>query len=208
MTARSRAQMIDETRGKLLRAARAAFAASGYAETSMDELTASVGLTRGALYHHFGGKSGLLAAVADAIDADIDAELDRVASAADGPAEALAARAEAFVLLTLEPEAQRILFRDAPAVLGPRVSARDSACVQALAELIGAGQAAGSLRPEGSPGALAVLVDGALNAASAWVAAAEPEQQDERCAEARVASRALIAALRTREPDAAGPGAA
>ncbi|MEB4613527.1 TetR/AcrR family transcriptional regulator [Leucobacter sp. M11] len=208
MTARSRAQMIDETRAKLLRAARAAFAASGYAETSMDELTASVGLTRGALYHHFGGKSGLLAAVADAIDADIDAELDRVASAADGPAEALAARAEAFVLLTLEPEAQRILFRDAPAVLGPRVSARDSACVQALAELIGAGQAAGSLRPEGSPGALAVLVDGALNAASAWVAAAEPEQQDERCAEARAASRALIAALRTREPDAAGPGAA
>ena len=59
----SRASMIEATRAKLIAAAREAFALHGYAQASMDELTAQAGLTRGALYHHFGGKPGLLAAV-------------------------------------------------------------------------------------------------------------------------------------------------
>lgn len=41
-----RSQMIAETRTKLIAAARAAFGTVGYAETSMDDLTASAGLTR------------------------------------------------------------------------------------------------------------------------------------------------------------------
>jgi AcrR family transcriptional regulator len=55
--------MIEATRAKLISAARSAFAQHGYAQAAMDELTAQAGLTRGALYHHFGGKPGLLAAV-------------------------------------------------------------------------------------------------------------------------------------------------
>lgn len=66
--------MIEETRAKLLDAARQAFGSVGYAQTSMDELTASVGLTRGALYHHFGDKKGLLQAVVQQIDAELDAQ--------------------------------------------------------------------------------------------------------------------------------------
>ena len=38
---------------KLIEVARRAFAEYGYADTSMDKLTAEAGLTRGALYHHF-----------------------------------------------------------------------------------------------------------------------------------------------------------
>ena len=63
MAPKARAQMIEETRNKLLEAGRQAFGSVGYAQTSMDELTASAGLTRGALYHHFGDKKGLLQAV-------------------------------------------------------------------------------------------------------------------------------------------------
>ena len=51
MTRRSRADMMDETRRKLLASARAAFAEKGFHDTSMDDLTSAVGLTRGALYH-------------------------------------------------------------------------------------------------------------------------------------------------------------
>jgi AcrR family transcriptional regulator len=58
MAPKARAQMIEETRNKLLEAGRQAFGSVGYAQTSMDELTASAGLTRGALYHHFGDKKG------------------------------------------------------------------------------------------------------------------------------------------------------
>ena len=46
---RTRAEMIEETRVKLLAAARKAFRDSGYAAASMDELTAAAGLTRGAI---------------------------------------------------------------------------------------------------------------------------------------------------------------
>ena len=53
---RARADMIDETRAKLLATARQAFGSLGYANTSMDDFTAEAGLTRGALYHHFGDK--------------------------------------------------------------------------------------------------------------------------------------------------------
>ena len=60
MAGRKRAEMMEETRRKLLQAARQAFAEKGYAASSMDELTADVGLTRGALYHNFGDKTGLL----------------------------------------------------------------------------------------------------------------------------------------------------
>lgn len=51
-----RSEMIAETRAKLLAAGRRAFGSIGYAEASMDDFTAEAGLTRGALYHHFGDK--------------------------------------------------------------------------------------------------------------------------------------------------------
>ena len=66
-----REQKMAETRKKLIEVARRAFAAYGYAGTSMDKLTAEAGLTRGALYHHFGDKKGLFAAVVDQIDSEM-----------------------------------------------------------------------------------------------------------------------------------------
>ena len=67
--AKKRAQTMEENRARLIAAARKAFAEQGYAAASMDELTAQAGLTRGALYHNFGDKRGLLAAVVNQIDA-------------------------------------------------------------------------------------------------------------------------------------------
>lgn len=55
MVRRTRAEM-EVTRATLIMTARQVFSELGYAETSMDELTAQAGLTRGALYHHFGDK--------------------------------------------------------------------------------------------------------------------------------------------------------
>lgn len=68
MATKRRAETAQENREKLIHAARKAFAEKGFAAASMDELTASVGLTRGALYHNFRDKKGLLAAVVAQID--------------------------------------------------------------------------------------------------------------------------------------------
>lgn len=47
MSHKPRAEMIEETRTKLIRAARQQFGKAGYAATVMDDLTAQAGLTRG-----------------------------------------------------------------------------------------------------------------------------------------------------------------
>ena len=82
MIRRTRAEMIEETRDKLVATGRQAFGSAGYANTSMDDLTAKAGLTRGALYHHFGGKEGLLAAVVDQIDEEVDLRLQTMSATA------------------------------------------------------------------------------------------------------------------------------
>ena len=110
--------MIAETRGKLIAAARKAFGEVGFAAASMDDFTAEAGLTRGALYHHFGDKKGLLEAVIKEIDADMGARLAEISGAADDPWEGFVAECVAYVEMALEPEIQRILLLDGPAVLG------------------------------------------------------------------------------------------
>src|SRR3989304_556284 len=82
MVRRTRAEM-EETRATLLATARRVFSEHGYAATSMDDLTAQAGLTRGALYHHFGDKKGLLAAVVAPLDAETDQRLPAISDAAD-----------------------------------------------------------------------------------------------------------------------------
>ena len=66
--ANKRAETMEQNRAKLIAAGRKAFAEKGYSAASMDDLTADAGLTRGALYHNFGDKRGLLAAVVDQIE--------------------------------------------------------------------------------------------------------------------------------------------
>ena len=51
------------TRDKILEVARSQFARNGYHGTSMDAIVKDTGLSKGALYWHFDGKSDLFAAV-------------------------------------------------------------------------------------------------------------------------------------------------
>ncbi|QWG52852.1 TetR/AcrR family transcriptional regulator [Bacillus mycoides] len=118
MLKKTRAEMIIETRAKLLSAAREAFGTVGYVNTSMDDFTASVGLTRGAIYHHFGDKKGLLEAVVKEIDMEMDNKLRKVSDEAEGNWEGFVGRCRAYLTMALDPEIQRIVLRDAPAVLG------------------------------------------------------------------------------------------
>src|SRR5688572_8387088 len=115
---RPRSEMIAETRARLIAAARKAFGTVGYADASMDDFTAGAGLTRGALYHHFGDKKGLLQAVIQQVDAEMTARLSRVSAAAPNRWQGFVEECVAYIEMALEPEIQRIMFRDGPAVLG------------------------------------------------------------------------------------------
>src|SRR6187551_3397204 len=110
--------MIAETRAKLLVAGRKAFGTIGYAAASMDDFTAEAGLTRGALYHHFGDKRGLFSAVLLQIDAEMTARMNAASERASTRWRGLVDECTTYIQMALEPEIQRIVFSDGPAVLG------------------------------------------------------------------------------------------
>ena len=165
--------MVEDTRAKLIRAARKAFADKGYAAASMDELTAEVGLTRGALYHNFGDKKGLLQAVIDQIDAEMVGRLRAAHDQAETPWEGLLAESVAYIEMALEPEIRRIMLLDGPAVLGdPSSWPNQTACLRTTTQTIQSLIFEGTVRPVDAEAAARLLNGAALNA-SLWIAAAD-----------------------------------
>jgi AcrR family transcriptional regulator len=192
-----REEMIAETRAKLIAAGRAAFGTVGYAEASMDDFTAGAGLTRGALYHHLGDKKGLLQAVIQQIDAEMTARLNRISAAAANRWEGFVAECVAYIEMALEPEIQRIMFRDGPAVLGD-VSQwpTNNGCIAALSRSIEQLKADGVMA-EIDTEAAARLINGASSHAALWIAKSEkPEETSRRAVDG---FRTLLDGLRIKE---------
>jgi AcrR family transcriptional regulator len=117
---RSQAARTEATRAALIAAARRLFAERGYEGVAAEEIVRAAGVTRGALYHHFGGKAELLEAAYEQLEAESTARVARIVLGSDleSPLEAMKAGVEAFLDECAEPELQRIVLRDAPAVLG------------------------------------------------------------------------------------------
>jgi AcrR family transcriptional regulator len=118
MSSRTQAERSEATRTALTEAGRRLFAERGYAGVGTEEIVRAAGVTRGALYHHFDGKRDLLRAVYEEIEAELAQELADKFTPGAGAVETLRAGAEMFLDHCLEPEVQRIVLLDAPAVLG------------------------------------------------------------------------------------------
>jgi len=114
----TQAERTEHTSNHIIAAATGLFASKGYAGTSLADIVEETGLTTGAIYHHFGGKKGLFIAVAERMEQILLDEV--VALSASKPLGW--ERFEASIMATLEvcarPDMQRILFRDAPTVVG------------------------------------------------------------------------------------------
>jgi AcrR family transcriptional regulator len=167
---------MAENREKLIAAARKAFAEQGYAAASMDHLTAEAGLTRGALYHNFGDKRGLLAAVVDQIDSEMADYAHSVGAKAADIWSGLLAEGAAYIEKALDPEVQRIVLLDGPAVLGdPSQWPSQNRCLQAtrtkLEQLIDQG-----IVKAVDPEAAAMLLNGAALNAALWLASSTDPQ--------------------------------
>jgi AcrR family transcriptional regulator len=197
VTRRTQAERSDATRAALVAAARALFARDGYAGVGTEEIVRAAGVTRGALYHHFGGKEALLEAVYEQIEVEF---LQRIGTLvgpqeATDPLGALAAGAEAFIEASRDPEVQRIVLLDARSVLGwERWREIGWRYAMGMTEaILGAAVAAGQI-PEQPLRPLAHVLLGALDEAALYVARAE----DPEAARAEIAPvvRRLIDGLR------------
>ena len=97
-------------RSRLLHAATAEFAASGYARATLDGIAARAGVTKGGVYFHFAGKEELFFAVLDHWRERRRATLQVPRPAGGGAAAALRAFVAAWLGLHLrEPEGARLL---------------------------------------------------------------------------------------------------
>jgi AcrR family transcriptional regulator len=166
-----RARQRAETRDSLLRESRRLFAAHGYGAVGLAEIVAAAGVTKGALYHHFDGKAELFRAVLTEVQQEVAERVAATADAEEEPWERLTAGCRAFLTVATDPEIQRIMLVDGPAVLGwnewraldEAASARHLA--EALGDLIDRGViAAQPVAP------LTRLLSGAMNEAALWLA--------------------------------------
>ncbi|WP_258127845.1 TetR/AcrR family transcriptional regulator [Achromobacter anxifer] len=190
---RSRAEMIEATRAKLLATARLAFREAGYAATSMDDFTAAAGLTRGALYHHFGDKKGLLATVVEQIDSEMDQRLAAISAQAPDAWTALRGRCRAYLEMAAEPEIRRIVLQDARAVLGAAADTSQRQCLASLSALLQALMDQGVIEPAPLQ-ALARLINGSLVESAFWIA--QDAEDGPRLAQALQALDLLLRGLR------------
>jgi AcrR family transcriptional regulator len=177
----TKAQQREATVARLIEIARTVFTEQGYANAATEDIVAQAGVTRGALYHHFGSKEGLFLAVVEMVQQDVGQRVEAAAAVHDDVWDQLLAGCAAFLGASRDPQVQRIMLLDAPAVLGwsawRELDARYSmhSLREALAELMARGQIA-PLPLD----ALTHLLSGAMNEVALWLAqSADPEALEE-----------------------------
>lgn len=190
----------ESTQAALRGAGRRLFGALGFEKTALGTLCAEAGVTTGALYHHFGDKKGLFAAVAEELDATlvrvVQAAMAQAAQAGATPWDAFLAGMDAFLAAAQDPQARRIGLTDAPAVLGTQgwLEIRERQGLGAMVHTVEGLQAAGAM-PSGDARLRARLILGLL------YGALEALDHDSRpwnqaLPDARVLLHAMLAGLR------------
>ena len=113
-----RAEQVAQTRAALVAAGRRLFGENGFRATSVEDLAREARVTTGALYHHFPTKTAVFEAVFLQAHIDLMTEAAKAAKGASDGIDELARGFEAFLDGVLQPDTQRILIVDGPAVLG------------------------------------------------------------------------------------------
>jgi AcrR family transcriptional regulator len=172
------------------------FAQDGYASVALDDVAADAGVTRGAVYHHFGSKEGLFRAVLQAAHLQVGEAVAAAAEKAGEPWDGFVVGCETFVLACLDDRFRRILLVDGPAVVGMTAWREGDAAGSArhLAEAIAELQDLGLIDSDLGP-ALVPMLSGALNEVALW--AAEAEDREAAVADAVRGVRAWLGLLRS-----------
>ncbi|MGF1473209.1 MAG: TetR/AcrR family transcriptional regulator [Rubrobacteraceae bacterium] len=168
------------TRAALIGSARRLFTERGVSGVSAEELVEDAGMTRGALYHHFGGKGelggkeGLFAALYEEVQKEVSMKIRVAAGEWRDPGSALRAGCHAFLDACGDPTVRRVMLLDAPAVLGwehwREVDARYG--LGLLKEGLREAMEEGAIR-EQPVDPIAHLLLGAMNEAAMWIARSE-----------------------------------
>jgi AcrR family transcriptional regulator len=114
----TRDERAAETRRDLVRVARELFAERGYAAVGTEQIVARAGMTRGALYHHFGDKRELFRAVHEQLEGQLVESIGAMTTDLADPVELIEAGVRAFFDACTDRQWARITLLEAPTVLG------------------------------------------------------------------------------------------
>lgn len=169
-----RAEQVAQTRAALVSAGRLLFGTKGFAATSVEDIARAARVTTGALYHHFPTKAAVFEAVFEQVHGEMLAASAEAAEAADGALEEMAAGLGVFLDWVLEPEVQRILVTDGPAVLGLArfIELDERYALEPAVAALEAANAAGLVRVEDPP-TLIRLLFGAMTRAGLLIASSQ-----------------------------------
>ncbi|MFJ3875879.1 TetR/AcrR family transcriptional regulator [Streptomyces sp. NPDC090077] len=189
MTGGVRAQQREQTRQVLLLESRRLFSDLGYASVGLAEIGRAAGVTKGALYHHFGSKAEVFRAVLEQVQGEVAVQVAAAADAREHAWDQLTSGCQAFLTASTDPALQRIMLVDGPAVLGWREwrAMNEATSGRHLAEALTVLIAEGSI-PDQPVAPLTHLLSGAMNEAALWLAASEDaaDLEDTRQALARM----------------------
>lgn len=118
MVRRTQAERSEETTSALIAAGLRLFGRDGYSATSVEAVAAEAGVTKGAAYHHFDGKTGLFRHVFIQQEQHLADALSRAGANAPDTWSALRAGCHAFLHHCLDQNTRQIVLLDGPAVLG------------------------------------------------------------------------------------------
>ncbi|MBL8117221.1 MAG: TetR/AcrR family transcriptional regulator [Anaerolineae bacterium] len=174
---RTKVAQREATIQKLIMIAREQFGAYGYAHTATEEVVHLAGVTRGALYHHFESKEGLFRAVVEAVQQDVNAQVQAAAEQQTDLWNQLLAGCTAFLRIGLNPSFRQILLIDAPVVLGWETWRQfdDANSMQSLRQSLSALMQSDQIVVMPLE-ALTHLLSGAMNEGALWIAqSADPD---------------------------------
>jgi AcrR family transcriptional regulator len=115
---RTQAERRTATITELVETARKLFGQDGYAATSINDIAHESGMTKGAVYHHFEGKTELFKAVFVHQEQQLVELIGAATAGIPDPRQRIRRGTHAFLNACTEPEMRRIVLLDGPAALG------------------------------------------------------------------------------------------
>lgn len=172
---RRTAEVAARTRAALVDAGVEFFAERSYGQAPLEELVGRLGVTRGALYHHFGSKQGFFEAVVERVLERLAERIEEASRDQGDGWDGLVAGCLTFVAAATDDAFRRIVLLDAPAALGWRVWKEIDD--RTAARTLRAGLA--QLRDDGELATtdmepLAAALSGAMNELGLWLADQDP----------------------------------
>lgn len=113
-----REQYSQATKAALLEAATRRFADHGFAGTSLEDIAADIQATRGAVYHHFAGKTALFEAVFERLESITTTACAAAAATATDPWAAALAALDVFLDRCCDPVYGKVVWQEGPLALG------------------------------------------------------------------------------------------